>query len=936
MRHYIYILVIALGLLSACNGDNLPSITTNNPPSTNPPTTNTGYKSLTITGDLKESALLDEVLSYHAIGITNTNKESDLTNQVSWAVDSTILEKIQNGQYKVIAYPSSGQTTISATYPNDDKPIESAVSINISKDILKITHITIYPQESIYLTMASGKVATYQLSVKGYDSNNNEYNLDPHQQVWRISPNISDTSISESGYLQVKQAGVYDISVEYSPDGLMIESSITKVIASDLTTTPVIESNIESNIILGIPNQIFYISAESLVKSCPVSSLASIDSNAPAHIAESNHIALATQCTNYIIPGITPKGNKLIYNAKYNKIYTSDKDTIYSIDPITHKVAQYHMSFPIMDLANDSYESYIYTLSINTDNSYMYNAWISKCQINNDGSIPAICNNYPPTELGFAHDDNTNLTESYLLFTKDNSGQDRLYMFMLVNIPNYHFNQIMVLNDIIIESYDYPNIAFNTMYSDSPYWTYNIHLSRPSLIKAKDADYIYSIGLESSINPGVAIPNSLQIESDSTLKVNYESSSVIGATGYSNGNITNTYSNIALDTQHKWAYYGRLPNDNKLRKCSYEQIESNGKIAGVCLDVTNFPDTFAGITFIPGNQSNWHESNLHNVFFITQAHIKPREDQQIVVQCARYNNESIVENKCFKYAIPDITSKTKLVLNKYYNKIYVVNGSNTIYVINPFNHKVNAYTLTSQDVKAIDFTTKSDHVYMLSNKGLVTYLANCQLSESGAITNVCSRIKPLTTATNLQHFNMITYKDNYIYLMLDFIIYKCDIANNGIDVTQCKLIKTINNSDNINYNTPANSAFTKFSGIRESVNTTPFIYINANINANYFIWPAAINTTTGELELNSANVSSPTETKLINRGGTGVMGKLSFYDPEAYAYIGSPTNENILTCPYDNDIATTGTISLHGNKNACTNISNFIPYQSIGLLNLVN
>lgn len=948
MKSNILCLLMSLGLLAACNGDDTTTVSSNPPGAT---TTISNYTKLVISGDInQQTAKPGDTLTYKAIGFTQDNQESDLTQATTWDVveSQSPLKPVKPGVFSVEA-GHSGPYTIQAIYPNnsDKIAIESRHKIIINEVNNDPIVIKIYPQDTLNLTYLKNGSTNYQFSIKGFDQNNNNYTLNKAFIKWSVTPQGSGASIDESsGYLTVKSDNTFIVKAIYNN----IESSSTTVVAKSIATATS-EPTVASSVIMGAPDQIFYINATE-VKSCPVSSLPSIDS-AVSITAESNMLVGQSSCSAYNMLGIT-KDSRLLYDSKYNKVYTfaniNNKGIIYSIDPVTHNFTSQTESYFINDMTYSKSDNVIYILSsifyplgVDVDRAYTGNT-IYRCNLSSTARLGSSCE--ATTSIIPVSPDNDGATpldrytgeKNYLV----NYNDKYLYIFNTfygtAGIGQTESRNFVIVSRCDVNGACYSDPAFDTTKVTSPYFDKDTILSKPSILPNGNNSYIYSIGVKLP-SDAYAQPKALKIN-DTTAKLALESSGILIADiGYTNPYNINTYDNIAIDEQHKWVYYGDTTTDNDLSKCSYanNQINpDNGSVMGDCLRVTNFDtkDMFAGITFIPGNTINLTTQGLANLFFISKSK-SGSSTSYIVAKCAKIA-EDITEKNCFKYAIPNLNATSKLVVNRNYPNVYVISDSNIIYSINSTTGKVTAYNTDLTKVKAMQFSLDNKYVYLLGTNALNTLatLNQCSVGADGSITKLCSSINPILKHTSkLTNFDITNYKDKYLYLMLNASIYKCTLIGDELAIGECGIIKAINPTDNIDYNLI--NRFTKFSGIH-TINANTFMYIATNTSTNKYIWPALIKSSSGELALNPANVKTNSDANLISNSLNESMGNLLFNPIQQNAYLGFPGIDNILACSYDINIATTGTIDLHGNRGNCYNVSSFVPYNSIDLVQLSN
>lgn len=950
MKRYICILTMALGLLAACNGDDSSTTT---PITNNPPASQGTYKSLTITGDVNESASLNEILIYHAMGIISNNKESDLTNQASWAVDANVLERVNNGQYKVIAYPSSGQTTINVSYANNGSTIESSITIKINQDRVEIKRIAVYPQESIDIEMESGTTATYQFSVKGYDANSKEYNLDPRQQTWLVSPANKGATITESGYFQVQSEGTFHVIVKVGINKVIYESSSQDITISYVAES-VVESVLDDDRVITPAKHIFYIThidrKPSLsLMDCPVSSPLSINKNNTGSIESNSVINNPDNCMQYNIPNLN-MSSRLYYNSRYKDIYTFGSDgnesTLYKINILSQdpQVESYTMPFAINDISYDKQESNIYFLHTNfiaTPKPHTQNI-ITKCALSIDGVDFSSCVkdqsiDINPTSLTDGYSESKN----YML----NYNNKYLYLFNTFYYESATNNESS-RNFLVVSKCNFNGKCdarreIDTSDSSSKYFKYDTILNKPSLLLTNsNYSYVYSVGLR-ALESTIAVPNAFKINNhDGTISINENSKSIFDESGiFADPDNINAYTNLSFDTQAKWAYFGLNSTNTHLLKCSYANVEeSDGLIAlnsSNCLKVTDFKYPALDISFIPGNQSSFITGSLNNTFFISLA----TNSKFLVVQCIKESGKQLLEKNCYKYAIPGLNTVgvSNLTKNDHYNKVYIANSSsdnrNTAYAINALSHKIESYYLavpeSGPEIKAISFNTDNSQAYLLTTgEDDQAYISYCQVTKNGFISHICHNeliesnlADPISLIADI-----INYRDKYIYAIINNVIHKCDIEDNGIDIGECKLVSLRSNGSD--YST----TFSHFSGLRDS-NEKPFIYLNAK---SKYIWPAAIDPNTGNLSLMAADPTNTADPELINAGDTWFINNLSFIDSESIAYVGFMSAGKIQSCNYDANIDTNGTINMHGDHNSCKVSSNFEPYQSMELLNMFN
>lgn len=913
------------------------------------------YTSLVIGGDIaKESAESGELLNYTATGFTSDNQESDLTTQVAWDViePNAPLKHIKDGQFEVES--GEGPYTIRAAYLNnpDKTPIESTHTILIKNKPLVLTSMSTYPNSNIIINPTSGENAHYQLQAKGFNGNQ-AYTLGPDLVQWSVSPTTNASVDESNGYLEVNGKGKFTVTAKYK-NNENIESS-SEVIVDPLTSSTALESTVTTKVVIGLADQIFYISKESLVKSCPVSTTPSIDSAKPNYQSESNHMASASECSSYTLLGVNPKDGLLNYNKSYNKIYAfSSTNILYSIDTIQHKVKSYTLPVNnIKSLDFSASESTFNVLSseiesgIESTSTIVQNT-ITTCGLSADGGLVAnSCSSKKLMQFSGDPLETYKLQNSYML----RESNSYLIFNSMIESKVSGKLELMVINcNINFTEESGCNIAIDTTHASDPYNAYqSINISKPSILTT-DANntYIYSVALESPDFPGIYTPNSFKFnEQNNTLKINQSDDNVLDTQNYANSFTIQTYDNIALDKQNKWAYYGTTNTRNVLKKCSYanNQIDSNGKLTGSCLNVTNFKDTFSGIAFVPGNKSNLALDGLDNLFFISNALTNSNKNSYVVAQCAKVANESIDEASCFKYDLPGISATSKLVLNKHYNKLYVTTGTSAIYGINFITHRVTLYKTILSKTKALAFSADNSRVYLVGEKSdfggvnnlgsTKLYVSNCHVSESGTINKACASINPVPETTKLPtNIDIINYQNKFIYLMLDSTVYKCTIGIKGIYIDQCQLIDIINPNDSINYNT--NSTFTHFSALHKVAPNKSFLYLGAITGTNHYVWPALIDVTTGDLSLNSALPNDSSEPSLISNSATFDIGKINFDDTTQSAYVGFPDVDDILSCKYDTNITTNGTIDLHGDRSNCSSIATFKPYQALQLLYMTN
>lgn len=889
----------------------------------------TKYTSLRLEGDIeKKTAQTGETLVYRAIGIdANHNTSTDLTRQVSWGTREAgaPLKPIANQPGVFTVEAGTGPYTIVASLPNSGPPaIESTYKIEVINKVIQLNKIKIYPND-LSLTYVRNESNDYQLQAKGFDESDNEYTLDPELIHWSINPQNAGATIDESsGYLHVTDGTNFTVIAKYNDT---LESNARVAVAT--VNSAVVENELDKDITLGVPNQIFYISQESAdVKSCPVSSLATIDHSSTNNTVESNHIATLSQCSSYAIP-VSSKGT-LVYNESYGKVYTFAKDskTIYSIDTISHQIKSFSVN--ILGNINDLIISSPNTLTV-LNSSLKENKLenqVSTCSLDSNGNfIEDSC-----TTKGFSEtpSSGSSLTNSYLIKFND------YYIIFNPIIRADNDNTALIITRCSTNM-DSCTKVIDSSDSSSPYFEYkSILINRPSLLTVNNTNFIYSIALESEA--GIFTPNSLTINSDGEIVINESNLNVLGTPGYSQGNDLRLYNKISFDTQNQWAYYGTNNKSNFLKKCSYanNQISSNGKITGTCQPVTNFKDSFIGVTFVSGKNGNVASSDINDLFYITQGFNTRLLDLfGIVAQCSKAGIESIDEDNCFKYAIPEtINVKSKLVNNSSLNKVYITNNTNVVYVINPIKHQLKAYVTPVSNIDAISFNSNGDKVYLAKYDNDYLAITSCDVASDGAITQICSTtinaIGPLTTGIVLN--DMISY-DKYLYIMLGNMVYKCSMVANSSDIGQCQYLNMLNPKDSANIN--ADKIFTNFSGIHKINQDKTFLYLSAS-KINDVIWPAIIDINNGNLNLNSADLGDIKDPNLMAKDKGQMASAIEFDNINQYAYLGFPSPSYILTCPYDSDIANTGTVNLHGDITNCNQVSNFKPFTTLHLVYITN
>lgn len=901
------------------------------------PPTSINYDSLRIGGDINtESAESGETLKYRAIGTTIDNHESDLTESSTWTIreKNAPLKQVKAGVFEVES--GHGTFTIKVAYKNNNgTTIESTHIIQVVDAKLKLTSIRTYPN-SLTITTLTGGTATYQLKAKGFDNKNNEYRLDPELVKWTISPTTGATIDESSGYLQINSRGPFTITAHYNT----LESNTQAVIENinNPTTTTI------ANINIAIKNdQIFYVSTESIVKSCPVTSMATINNNATT-IDNPNYIASESECTTYHLPEVDNiRHRRLYYNERYKVIYTFgdslDNTTLYTINPNTNQIESYSMPMAINDISYDLSESNMYLLSIESKQN-AYTNTIYKCPLTIDGPETSACTTIATTNEPLTPQ--LKLGDSYLLYN-DIANAKHLYTFTSIYNSTLKLNHLKINHIILNGVTTSVESAFNSAQSTNLYYLYDIEMTKPSILNALNNTYIYSIGLRPITQTNDDLePNTLQIKSNGNVVINYESTlNVFGSiSNYSNSANIRTYSNLAIDSKNKWVFYGSRTAQDHLTKCSYSKVGTKGDIQGACKNVTKFKDTYRGITFVPG--ATLYQPTAHglaNLFFMSKTYA----GTYVIAQCSTQSNGMLInENDCIKYSIPNINAYTTLTKNKDNHSIYVTTNNilnpntNAFYNINPNTYQVKQYKPLNVNmiINKLSFGINNKLVYIINEDKTGVFLNTCELSQSGDITSICSKITLSGPIPMDVKKDIINYNDQYLYVEVNKIIYKCTLASNG-DVNQCSLLKIINPTDRIDYNT--SKIFNTFSSSYYAGVAKAFFYVYTTIgSAPYPIWPLSIDPNNGELSLSSINATNTNDPHIINGGSSPKINRLDFDDTARYAYVSSANASKLITCPADSDIEVYGTINAHGNLNACTSLSSFTLNQVSFLLYLTS
>lgn len=934
--------------------------------------TKMNLKDINIIGipNLINNLALGQLVEYKAIARFVDGTSRDITNQVVWS--SSANSKLSTLNTAGAFYSQSdGAAVIKASYLN---PISGEVEYESSIS-LQISATGANSIESIELNPATVEVAAkvnnpihYSYSARLVDDKGNYYTATSGHVIWSIlsSNGFSKAEIDQEGNLiaiptqesaqLVIQAKLGGNKVLQTQSNLIFNQAIALNPSVNIAPATGGAPDLDSSKRL---DQIFYIPNSGIIKHCIVSNR----SNSNEFITQS--LSPAYLCLNLAgSPKTISTHNILRYNSRYKKVYTISKNIIYSIDPyassiIVESIAKLDFDGTVGGFDFDRGESHIYIAALPVAGKIT----LYTCAFENNGGLnPNTCIK-TITDIQPA----ASATHAYIVNYMDK------YAYIKLNVVYKGSHPESDLYKCDITSGSVAANCTNLFAEDAPSVDHDglerfvqpaIHTTKGGLDVLYLNEFNYT-STPSYIFLAAAIGESGHLSivpgSEHARQIDPYSITPSNADGGSPGAIP--YASLAFDDVNNWLYFGNSTK-GPLVKCSYSSgINPYGKANGGCVTVTDFEDVFAGITFVPGLQPRTPynpkiikpgEINKPKLFFISQSYNRNDESYAAysVVGCNNAD-ESITAEDCQQYTLPGVSADNELIYSNVYHKVYATSTKGVVYAMNPATHQIDISPVPVIS-SAIALNQANTRAFLVAGSDeSVARLYNCQIDESGSISNSCS-ITRLTAPSlgKVMSPSIVNYKDKALYILLTnpanllSVLYKCDIKD-GVNIGNCNILYT-NDSSNI--------YIYKIAAIRDNTFGDDFIYLNGInydspigngpkiIYSSYTI-KAEINpyaSTINKQDIDSYNTSPG----LITTPMDAISGdKVAFADATNYAYIGVsqlPINIDeidsifknmnggtapILKCTYTADITTSGDVS-----NTCIPATAFKPYSSTSLI----